>query len=624
MIVPREPTDDPTKPMIPLNPNQIPALFAQAMKLLLSGQADQAEPLFLRIQAAAPNMAEVPFQLARIAVQDGDLTEARTHLNRAIKLKPDEPALWLALADLARRGDPEDQKALVKRAKAAHLPPKLILALQARVSGADDGPNDPQALLSQARDARDRSDPARALKLAQTGLKSNARNLPLLALKADVLTRMGDQKDAISTYRKMLKIRPNDRHAMTGLAMAQSDLGLPEATVLKSFDQAIAAHPRDSNVLLRKAQHLQNKGNFEESEALLRKVIARAPALGEAYLTLSRSIRFNAGDPAIAAMKAALQRKDTPEIDLSRIGFAMAKAMEDGKEFGEVFRYLNPANARMKAASPVYHSDESQRMFDDLKQAFEGVDFKSSVPGATTADPIFVTGLPRSGTTLMERILSNHGDFKAIGEAPHLMSAQRQILARDKGGFHSIKDMNPSEIARFGQIYDKEISARYGEVRVTDKAMMTLQVAGLVRLSMPRARIVMVRRDPHDVGLSMYKNVFPFGSYRFSYDLKQLGRYIAMYDDMIGFWNEVAPGTLIEVTYEDLVADPEPQTRSLLSKLGLEWSEGQLDLEKSSADVKTLSVFQARQPIYKSSAHAWEKYKDELAPLVGALGDLVG
>lgn len=622
MIRQNNPPTDTKRPMIPISPDQIPRLFAQAMKLMLSGQVDQAKPIFQSIQAAAPQMAEVPFQLARIAVQKGDLPAAERHLNRAIELKPQEPALWLALADLSR-GSPEPQarKTLVKRARKAGLPPKMLSQLEERLQGAS-GPQDPQALLQRARAARDRSDLKTAAKLVDAGLKAEPKSLPLLALKADVQTREGKPDSALSTYRKMLKIRPKDRFAMTGLAMAQSEMDLPKPTVLKSFDQALAAHPGDANTTLRKAQYLQNKGDFELAERLLRKAIKQSPELGEAYLSLSRAIRFNADDPLIAQMQDILDRQTAPEIELSRIGFAMAKAMEDCKDHARVFTYLSPANARMKAASAPYDDSESRAMFDGLKAAFEGVDYKAKAPGASSAAPIFVTGLPRSGTTLVERILSNHGSFRAIGEAPHLMSAQRQVLARDAGGFNAIRDMDPAEVARFGQIYQKETSGKYGKARVIDKAMMTVQVAGLIRLALPSAKIVLVRRDPRDIGLSMYKNVFPFGSYRYAYDLAQLGRYITMYEDMIAFWNRVAPGTLIEVRYEDLINDPEKQTRALVEKLGLEWNDTLLDLEKSKADVKTLSVYQARQPIYKSSARAWQRYEKELAPLIGALGDL--
>lgn len=614
--------------MIPINPKQIPQLFQKAQHLLSAGQIDQAEKLFQQIAQAAPKLAEAPFQLARIAVRRGDLSAAQAYLDQALTLKPAEPMIWRALAELSVLGDnPSANTALLARGKAARIPRDLYLELKAtltRKKPATDAslPSGPGPLLALARAQRDRGELDRALGTVGKALGAGGANLPALALKADILHRDGQHQAAAATYRKMLRIRPGDCHAMTGLALVLSAQSGMDKAARDAFDTAIKAHPNDNQVLFHKAQFLQDKGEFKEAEALLRQAVNRDPKYGEAYLALSRSLRFKADDPLIAQMAATLSGQGMPVLDRARIGFAMAKAMEDTQSYDQVFGYLNRANARFSAASAAYDDSQSQAMFDGLKAAFRGVDFNRPVDGTSDLAPIFVTGLPRSGTTLVERILSNHPTLTAIGEAPHLMHAQQEILARQNGGFHDVARMPDAQIARFSAIYEQEVTKRHGPGRVVDKAMMTLHIAGLVKLALPRSKIILVRRDPRDIALSMYKNVFPVGSYRYSYNLVHLGRFIRMYEDMINFWRDAAPGMLIEVQYEDLIDDPDGQSGKLIDQLGLTRTGGLVDVQKAKAEVRTLSVYQARQPIYKSSARSWEKYKDDLAPLIATLGEL--
>ncbi len=612
--------------MIPIRPQKVPQLFEQAQRLFSAGKLDQAESLFRQIALSAPKLAEAPFQLARIAVQRGDLNAARDHLDKALALKPGEAMIWRALADLCRMtGDRAEGAALLTRARGAKLPRDLYAEVRALLEGKDAGlPAARDALVARATAQRDRGELAQALQTISRAIAENGNDLAALALKADILHRDGQYQGAATTYRKMLKLRPQDRHAMTGLALVLSAEPGQEKAARAAFDAAIKAHPQDNKALFHKAQFLQDGGSFSEAEALLRKIIKRDPGYGEAFLALARGRKVAPGDPLIGQMTSALSDPGISAARRAPIGFAMAKAMEDTGAHERVFEYLNPANAQYSALGAPYDDSEGAAMFDGLKEAFGGVDFSKKIKGTGDFAPIFVTGLPRSGTTLVERLLSNHPGLTAIGEAAHLMHAQQEVLARRGGGFHDVAAMPDAEVARFGEIYTRAVKKHHGTGRVIDKAMMTLHVAGLVRLALPQARIILVRRDPRDIGLSMYKNVFPPGSYRYSYDLTHLGRFIRMYEDMAAFWREQVPGLLIEVQYEELVADPHGEMRRLTDQLGLSWSDDLTDVQKSAAKVRTLSVYQARQPIYKSSARAWEKYKEDLAPLIDALGDLVG
>jgi hypothetical protein len=245
----------------------------------------------------------------------------------------------------------------------------------------------------------------------------------------------------------------------------------------------------------------------------------------------------------------------------------------------------------------------------------------AQVSGATDAAPIFVTGMPRSGTTLVEQIIASHSRVTGAGElADSTVSALRLLPPVAGGGFRSATAIPPGEIARLGQDYAAMMRARFPQTpQITDKSIQTYLTLGLVKLAMPQARIIVVRRDPRDTLLSIYKNLFPEGTHLYAYDQVDLARHYATFVRMIDFWRETVPGWFYEVQYEALVEEPEAQSRALIAACGLDWEEACLNFHANDRKVETLSVFQVRQPISKGSVRAWERYGDRLAPMIGQL-----
>jgi hypothetical protein len=271
---------------------------------------------------------------------------------------------------------------------------------------------------------------------------------------------------------------------------------------------------------------------------------------------------------------------------------------------------------------PAYHDiAERHAEIADLKTMFQGFDpaaFQDR--GFTDAAPIFVTGMPRSGTTLVEQIIASHSTVTGGGEIGKARVEALNFMADGEGGVSKIMDMIDAPWDTLGQRIDREYHKLFPDAdRITDKAIQTYTIMGLIKAAMPNAKFIVVRRDPRDNLLSIYKNQVVDGTHKYACDLGDLGAYYKTFVDMIDFWHEKMPGDFYEIQYEDLIADPEPQARALIAACDLEWEDACMNFHQNKREVKTLSVYQVRQPIYSSSVQAWKKYETELQPLIEAL-----
>ena len=325
------------------------------------------------------------------------------------------------------------------------------------------------------------------------------------------------------------------------------------------------------------------------------------------------------GDPLIETIKGHYQDERLDDQNRMNMGYALAKAMEDMKEDDEVFRYLDEANALMKKS---YSYDIALRLreVNNTKQAMKDVDWLGrKIEGASACAPIFVTGLPRSGTTLVEQIISSHSQVEGGGELGELTKQAQQLIIR-KEGLASVKDMPDDVIAALGRNFEEYLAPRFpGAPHVSDKSIQSYMYIGLIKLALPQSRIVVVRRDPRDNLYSMYKNRFPEGTHLYTYDQRDLVTFYGTFLEMLDFWRERVPDWFYEVQYEDLVSNPEEETRKLIAACGLEWEDACLNFHENKRKVETLSVFQVRQPISKASVQGWKRFEKGLKPMLDAL-----
>jgi hypothetical protein len=259
-----------------------------------------------------------------------------------------------------------------------------------------------------------------------------------------------------------------------------------------------------------------------------------------------------------------------------------------------------------------------------VQAAMRGFDWAGTrIAGAHPGAPIFVTGMPRSGTTLVEQIIASHSRVTGAGEVALLQAACQKLIFARPDRYEERRPLSTipaDEIAALGHDFLRTMAERFpGADIITDKSITTYMYIGLVKLALPNARIVVVRRDPRDTLLSIYKNRFPEGTHLYAYDLRDLADYYATFVEMVEFWRSEFPEGFTEITYETLVANPEEESRRLIAACGLEWEDACLNFHENRRKVDTLSVYQVRQPISGGSVKAWQRYEAELAPMIDIL-----
>ncbi len=378
-----------------------------------------------------------------------------------------------------------------------------------------------------------------------------------------------------------------------------------------AVDAALSLHPGDPALLSRHAALLQSDGDLAWAEAQLTQALAQDPTHAEAYRAYMAGRKVTADDPVLPKLHDQLARPDLGSDARRILNFAAAKAAGDMRQTDQVFEHLHRANRLMAEANPYSFEadlDEARALVADWPL------LKELPPGEATDPVFFVTGLPRSGTTLVETILAAHPQVAAAGEMPFLNRA----LAL---GMETLRAGKPDAdtFAQGGARYIETGRRRTGAALFTDKAISTFSRIGHAATALPGARFFILKRDHRDVGLSIYRNMFAEGTHRYSTDLAQMGRYMRLHDALVAFWAEALPDRVKIVDYEALTADPEPIIRDMIAFAGLPWDDACLAPEKAQRRVDTLSFAQVRQPIGRQAVAGWRKYEAQLQPLIEAL-----
>lgn len=574
-------------------------------KLLQVRKPAEAQRLAAAEAARNPNEPALANALGRAQREMGTKDAAVTSFQRAVALERGyadaHNNLGLTLRDMGRFAD-------------------AARAFRAAVIAA---PNWPVALINLADMLNRLGAQARALPYAQKAAALEPKSAPAALLLGEIEFRSGHYAQAADAFARAVAADPTGIQPHLSLAQAYTRLGR-DAEAMAEYDRLLDRAPKNATALAGKAGLLQSLGRFDEAEALFRRSFRADPTNGEHYRLFIASHRTQADDPLLDEMIAQFEAKDLPDTDRMNLGFAIAKALEDTKQYDRVFDYLKVANELMRKAWPY---DITQRLDEvrALQKAYSGFDFtKARIEGASDYAPIFVTGMPRSGTTLVEQIIAAHSMVEGAGEAGVAAGAAMRVISAAGGEFAPVASLSTQAIAAIGHEYAQKLGARFPDAaRITDKSILTYMHIGLLKLALPKARFIIVRRDPRDTLLSIYKNKFVEGTHLYAYDLKDLAIYYRSFVDMVEFWRARVPDWIHEVDYESLVASPEAESRKLIAAAGLDWEDRCLDFHKSDRKVDTLSVYQARQPISAGSVRSWQRYEKDLEVLMEALGDIV-
>lgn len=411
--------------------------------------------------------------------------------------------------------------------------------------------------------------------------------------------------------------------ALATMAEALMRLGKADDALIAA-DRALALAPDHVVATGRKAMILQTLGRFEEARPLFLKVMEADPKNGTYFRSYMTSVKAAPGDPLVDRMIDLIEQPGLAPRSEMNFGFAIAKGLEDQKDHIRAFAYLRRANDIVSRLTPYDHAARLAEVAR-LQDAFRGHDWAGHhVADTSDAAPIFVTGMPRSGTTLIEQIIASHSRVTGGEELDFLPGLVASSLFNDplSAVARRIGAIPDHDIAALGRDYTAKITARFpGADIVTDKSITSYMYLGLVKLALPNARFIIVRRDPRDNLLSIYKNRFPEGAHLYAYDLRALAHHYATFVEMVEFWRAETPDWFTEVQYESLVANPEVESRRLIAAAGLDWQDACLNFHTNERQVRTLSVYQVRQPISGGSVKAWQRYEKELAPMIEVLAE---
>ncbi|TPN13782.1 tetratricopeptide repeat protein [Mesorhizobium sp. B2-1-3] len=435
------------------------------------------------------------------------------------------------------------------------------------------------------------------------------------------LKQLGQFEGAEEIYRGTVARNPFHFRARIGLAETLQEAGrLDEA--LAVFREALSIRPKDAELLHGLGVGLMEKGELDEAADLFRQALAADPGMARAWLMLTQVKRQKERDPELTGMEAQHAKALPDSLARMQLAFGLGKVNDDLKDYNRAFDYFAEGNA-IRRKGIDYDAEKTRAEFEAMKTVFDRDFFQKHRPSPISDDtPIFVVGMPRSGTTLVEQIIASHPQVYGAGELGILKTAVgRQFPATMPGGFPwGVSDAPDTDFAEAGRAYLDMLHARYPHMRhVTDKMPGNFLLVGFIHMMMPKARIIHCARDAAATCLSIYKVHFRGDSHRYGYDLGELADFHNLYTDIMAHWHKVLPGVVHDVRYEDFVADQEGQSRALIDYLGLPWDDAVLSFHQTDRPVRTASAAQVRQPMYQGSVDLWKRYGDRLKPLLDRL-----
>ena len=576
-----------------LAPEYPEALNNLGNALLDQGQHEQAEEQYRKAIMARPDYAEAHNNLCVSLMQQSKFPEAHTHGRYAISFRKDYFEAYLNLAETLRHLGQFDeaiktiQKAMILRPDSAEV----------HMDMAD-------TLLMLDKHAEAEAELRKVDKLKPDN--------PRIYLKlANVQDRAGKTEEALETINKALQQNPEMADAYVKRAQIHHiNNRIEEAK--EDYLKALEIAPKSAGILVGLADLHQTIGELDKSRDYLKKAKKINDNLPGLYFTMSNVKKFTKDDKDFKKMVSLEKKIEGHGLELeSTLNFALFSAYEDIGDYKKAFTHLKKGNDAKRKFIP-FQSERQQDHFEAIKKHYSPANLKKfKGKGYGSKTPIFIVGMPRSGTTLTEQIISSHPDVFGAGELPHISELDSK--------FGLVTAKNAREM---GEYYVKQIKKRDTTKKakyITDKMPGNFARIGEIVSILPNAKIIHTRRNPIDNCLSCYKQNFARGQY-WSYNLEELAEYYKLYEDLMAYWREVLPGQFLEIDYEDTVSDLETQARKLIDYVGLEWNDACLQPHKQKRAVLTASKMQVIKPVYKTSVKAWERYGKNLEPLIVGLG----
>jgi Tfp pilus assembly protein PilF len=585
-----------------MRPEELQSWLEAAVAAHQRGDLAAAEQGYRAVLAAAPGQPDSLHFLGLLLHQRGRSAEAMPWLRQAIALAPGNHLFKGNLAGVLQQcGQGEEAERLYREA----------LALNPAYIG---------GYISLGLMYASRGDHLRALTEFARALAIDPDNYHAWCSRAESLHLLARLPEAVEAYRRAAAAA-DGVDQLLGAALGLRDTGQLEEAEL-CHRRALQLAPQDPAAENNFGNLLAVRGDLAAAEAHYRRAIVLKPDYASAYFNLTDVKRLTPGDPlwpglmALADHAAAL----APDEGIP-LQFTLARTWESLKEPARAFSHLQTGNG-LKRATIHYDERRQSRFFADFARIFDADFIASRALDSADQRPVFIVGMPRSGTTLVEQVLGSHPQVYGAGEVHALRNVLREELPPDPGDYslpEALAGLDHAAFARVAGRYSAWLDNLESDAaRITNKLPGNMVFVGLVSLLYPQAKIIHCSRDAMDTCFSCYSKLFTTG-HPFAYEQGELGRFYRMYDALMAHWRAALPGRMLELRYEDLVADLEPQARRLLAHLDLPWDEACLRFHESTRGVRTASLAQVRQPIYKDSVGRWKRYEKELAPLKAVL-----
>lgn len=644
-------------------------LMRSAVRLYETGDYERARKTARKLLSAAPGHPDVTHLLGAIALAEGRFREAIDDFNRSLKANPRQPAVHNNMGEAHRRlgenekaaacyeaairldgrnagfrnnlgvalrdlGRPEDALAMLDEAlrlepgnAAAEVNRATVLHILARSQEAIDSyrrilvraPRNTEALNNLGSTLNDLGRFEEAIDHFRKVMAINPRHTGAHCSIAVSLLKLGRGHEAIRHLELAKSIAPGDASILNQLGNTLRDMGRIEEA-LANLEESVRRDPTSHKMLCQLANGYRSAGEDDQAEKTYRQVLARDPLATDCYRLLAEFKPYPLDGPDVAAMKRLYE--DPAALDDERrmhLAFALGKVHEGARAFAQAFDYFLEGN-RLQRARYAYDHAETEAEFQRIEQVFSRTRLEqlaAAGAGHPDAAPIFILGMPRSGTTLVEQILASHSDVFGAGELYDMQDIASIEQVRTTRTYPDcFADAAPARFDELGREYVRRVREIAGTApRFTDKMPHNFRYVGLIRAMLPNARIIHCRREPADNCLSIFKNFFT-DAHRYATDLADLGRYYLAYRDLMAHWEAIAPAAIHTVQYEEMVADQEGQSRRLLEYCGLAWEDRVLDFHETERMVNTISVSQVRRPIYTTSVKLSERYGERLRHLL--------
>ncbi|MCP2669444.1 sulfotransferase [Maricaulaceae bacterium EIL42A08] len=613
-------------------------LYMKAVCYRYLKRLDEASKTLRQLSQVAPDFGRGLQEEAHLYRDSGDLDQALACYQAAVRANPGLHAAWAAQADILHK------KGRVADANTAYAQAERVRKMPRELQAATHHLYENRLLKAEG--------------LCRHLLQGHPRDVEAMRLLAEVGNRLGVLEDAEFLLESAVEFEPDNVEARIDYmrilrkrqkfekALAQAEIlhrRDPDNPVFTSqlaiermqtgnYDGAVALFnavlervPEDPATLTSRGHALKTWGKSDDAVASYKQATKAAPSHGDAWYALANLKTYNFSDDEFEAMRTAEAAPGQTLPNRINLCFALGKAAEDRKAYQAAFEYYQRGNS-LKKLQTRYTTDQMEAEFAAQKEFCTPAMFeKQAGKGNSASDPIFIVGLPRAGSTLLEQILASHSQVDGTLELPNIIALSQHLRGRDKLSDRTkypriLNDLEPEKLQELGQRYlDETAVHRKDAPFFTDKMPNNFRHIGMIKLILPNAKIIDARRDPLGCCFSGFKQLFAEGQ-EFTYGLEEIGHYYRGYVDLMDHWDAVMPGAVLRVIYEDVVSDTEAQVRRILDYCGLDFEEACINFHETKREVRTASSEQVRQPINTKGLEAWRPYEAWLDPLKDALG----